>query len=191
MRRTIYVLSGLVTVFLILGCGYNTLKGKEGATTAAWKEVEQSSRQRLEIITSYIDTVEKYTSKDRQILREVETAACNAANAGIPSTPPNDTKLLMKFRNAQTELTRTLAQLLVIERNYPDLLADENYIALHEQIEAVESGINKAIASYNSAGHDFNISKNAFPHSLTNTLLLRYSDKETFRACEETTLVDG
>ena len=191
MRMAILALSGLLTFLFILGRGYNTLKGKEGVTIEAWKDVEKSSKQRLEIIRGYLDAVEKYASKDMQVLREVETAACNAASAGIPTTPPKSPQILLRFRNVQTELTRTLAQLLVIERNYPELLADANYIALHRRLEAAERCINNAIVAYNNAGHDFNTSRNAFPHSLTNALLLRYSEKETFKACEDAALVDG
>jgi LemA protein len=189
MKKTIFTVSGLFILIFIIGCGYNTLRAKEGKATRMWEDVELSSKERLLLVDSYLNIVQKYAPKEGKVLREVEAAVRNAADAGIPIIPPNSQQKLERFRNAQAELTRALAQIMVIEREYPKLMADSSFVAVHKQLETVESRINRAIINYNTASHDFNISKNTFPNFMANALLFRYNDKEPFSAGEKVKLV--
>jgi LemA protein len=188
MKKAIFTVSGLFILILIVGSGY-TLRAKEGKATSTWEDVELSSKERLLLVDSYLNIAQKYTPKEGKVLREVEAAVRNAANAGIPIIPPNSQQKLERFRNTQAELTRALAQLMVIEREYPKLIADSSFVALHNQLETVEYRINRAIINYNTASHDFNISKKSFPNFMANILLFRYNDKEPFGAGEKVKLV--
>lgn len=191
MRKTIFMLLGLFTLPLLFGCGYNTLKSKEVATSKAWNDLGFACRQRLELVVSYLEIVRKHEVKESKVLHDVETATHAAISAGCPITPPDTSQKLNRFREVQAELTKTLAHLQVVTGNYPELINDYSYITIQKRLEVVESHINEAITNYNSASHDFNTCKRTFPNSLTNALMLRYNDKEPFRASEKVKLVEG
>lgn len=189
MKKAIFTVSGLFILFFSIGCGYNTLKAKEGNATRMWVDVQLSSKERLLIVDSYLSIVQKYAPNEGKVLREVEEAVSNAADAGITIIPPNSQQKLEQFRNAQAELTRTLAHLMDIERKYPKLLADSSFVTVQTKLETVENRINRAIINYNTASHDFNISKKTFPNFMANALLFRYNDKEPFSGGEKVKLV--
>lgn len=191
MRGTIFTLIGLFTLPLLFGCGYNALKSKEVAASKAWNDLGFACRQRLELVTTYLDIVQKHAVKEKNVLHDVETAAHVAINTGCPITPPDTSQKLNRFRDVQAELTKTLARLQVITSNYPTLINDYSYITIQKRLEVVESHINEATNNYNSASHDFNTCKRTFPNSLTNALMFRYDDKEPFRASEKVKLVEG
>ena len=191
LRRTIFMFLGLSILPLLFGCGYNTLKSKEVATSKAWNDLGFACRQRLELVVGYLEIVQKHGVREKDLVQEVETATHGAISTGCPRTPPSTSQKLNRFRDTQAQLTKALARLQVISGSYPELLDDYSYIAIRKRLEVAENHINEAITSYNSASHDFNIYKRTFPNSLTNALLLRYHDKEPFRASEEAKLVEG
>lgn len=191
MRRTIFMLLGLFTLPLLFGCGYNTLKTKEVTASKAWNDLGFACRQRLELVVSYLEIVQKHADKEKNVLHDVETATHDAINTGCPIIPPDTSQKLNRFRDVQAELTKTLARLQVITSNNPELINDYSYITIQKRLEVVESHINEAITNYNSASHDFNTCKRTFPNSLTNALLLRYNDKEPFWASEKVKLVES
>lgn len=185
------MLVGLFTLPLLFGCGYNTLKSKEVTASKAWNDLGFACRQRVELVTTYLDIVREHAVTENKVLHDVETATHNAISAGCPITPPDTSHKLNRFRDVQAELTMALARLQVLTTNYPELINDYGYITIQKRLEVVESHINEATSTYNYASHDFNTCKRAFPNSLTNALLLRYNDKEPFSASEKVKLVEN
>ncbi|ACM21836.1 LemA family lipoprotein [Geotalea daltonii FRC-32] len=183
------VLIGLVAFLLISACGYNNLKAKEEQTNRAWNDLGFSCRQRVELAAVYIEALQRHISPQNDVVQQAEKTVKKAAREGCPITPPETSERLLKFRQVQTELSETLTRLHIFSSSQPSLLQDDSYLAIQKRMEKAESRLNEAIADYNFASHDFNISKRSFPHSMTNALLLRYRDKEPFVAGEDVKLL--
>lgn len=182
------ILIGMLALLLASSCGYNTLKVKEEQTNLAWSDLGYSCRQRVERAADYMEAVQRHVSPQTEVVLQAERAVQNAVREGCPAIPPSNPARLSRFRRVQTELTLALARLHILTGEYPRLLQDEGYIAVQKRMEQAENRLNEAITGYNLASHDFNVSKRSFPNSLTNTLLLRYSDKEPFNRGEQVEL---
>lgn len=178
------VLIGLLALLLVSACGYNNLKAKEEQTNKAWNDLGFSCRQRVKLAAVYIEALQRHVSPQNEAVQQAEKAVKIAAREGCPLTPPESSERLLKFRQVQTELSQKLAQLHIFSGRQPSLVQDDSYLAIQQRMEQAERRLNDAIADYNFASHNFNISKRSFPYSLTNALLLRYSDKEPFVAGE-------
>ncbi len=178
-------LIGLLALLLTTSCGYKTLKEKEEVTTKAWSDISFSCRQRLDLSAAYMDTIKRYISPQSEVLIKAERAIRNARLEGCPRTPPETSGNVQRFREVQAELTQALAQLQLATSNHSELLKDASFLTLHKRMDSLETRLNESIISYNASSHDFNVSKKCFPNSLTNALLLRYSDRKLFLGFEK------
>jgi LemA protein len=182
------VVIGMLALLLVSTCGYNTLRAKEAQTTLAWNDLGYSCRQRVERAVDYMEAVQRHVPPQNKAIRQVEDAVQMAVREGCPAMPPESPERLIKFRQVQTELTLALARLHLFTGDLPALMRDEGYVNVQKRMEAAENRLNEAITGYNLASHDFNVCKRSFPNSLTNILLLRYSDKEPFNRGEKVEL---
>ena len=73
---------------------------------------------------------------------------------------------IAKFQEAQGELSGALGRLLAITENYPDLKANENFVALQDELAGTENRIANARRSYNEVANDYNIMIQKFPKNI-------------------------
>ena len=144
---------------------YNNLVTSEEATTSAWSQVENVYQRRADLIPNLVATVKGYAAHESETLESVVAARAKATQVTID--PENlSTEEIAKYNDAQGELGNALGRLLLIQENYPDLKANENFRDLQAQLEGTENRIATERMKFNQAVKDYNTQIRRFPANI-------------------------
>jgi LemA protein len=136
----LWVVIGIVVLLLLyVVLTYNRLVRLRVRVDNAWSGIDVQLRRRYDLIPNLLETVKGYAAHERELFEAVTEARARALAAG---TVPDQAK-------AETEITRGLRQLLAVAEAYPQLRANENFLALQEELTATESKIAFARQFYN------------------------------------------
>ena len=183
MKRAVLKLVTLVmTLTLVSGCGYNSLQTKEEAVFKAWGDIESSLQRRADLIPNLVETVKGYAKHEKETLEAVINARAKATSVQITAKDLSNPAAMQQLQESQGGLNSALARLMVVAEQYPDLKANQNFLDLQTQLEGTENRINVARQRYNQAVETFNAAIRKFPESLTNKFLLHLERKEYFKA---------
>ena len=144
------------------------VKEQEGVQTA-WSQVENVYQRRADLIPNLVNTVKGYAAHESQTLEGVVNARAKATQLTVD--PENLTpEKLAAYQEAQGELGAALGKLLAIQENYPDLKANENFLALQSQLEGTENRISTERMKFNEAAKRYNVLIRVFPKSVIASL---------------------
>src|SRR5882757_4492035 len=133
------VLMGL----LVSGCGVNNIPSYEETAKARWAEVLNQYQRRADLIPNLVETVKGYAAHERQVLEEVTNARARATQTTVQIPPDvlTNPEAFKRFQEAQAALSGALGRLLAVSERYPDLKANQNFLALQSQLEGTENRI--------------------------------------------------
>ncbi|MBM4046594.1 MAG: LemA family protein [Planctomycetes bacterium] len=144
------VLGVVVLLVLWFVLGYNTLIRLRNQVKNAWSQIDVQLKRRHDLIPNLIETAKGYVKHERETLESVtkaRTAAVAASGRGAGEQA-----------KAEGALTAALSQFLVVVERYPDLKANQNFLALQEELSSTENKIgfsrqfyNDIVLSYNNA----------------------------------------
>lgn len=158
---------------LLSACGYNTIPTAEETAKAAWSEVLNQYQRRADLIPNLVETVKGYAAHEKDTLDAVVEARAKATQVTVTPETLQDPEAFKKFQDSQSGLTSALSRLLAITENYPDLKANQNFIALQAQLEGTENRIAVARRDYIQAVKDYNLTLRTFPSVLWATFWFR------------------
>ncbi|UVK41447.1 LemA family protein [Mesorhizobium sp. AR10] len=158
---------------LLAGCGYNTIPTAEENAKAAWSEVLNQYQRRADLIPNLVETVKGYAAHEKDTLDAVVEARAKATQITVTPETLNDPEAFKKFQDSQAGLTSALSRLLAVVENYPDLKANQNFLALQAQLEGTENRIAVARRDYILAVKDYNLTLRTFPSVLWATFWFR------------------
>lgn len=158
---------------LLAGCGYNTIPTAEENAKAAWSEVLNQYQRRADLIPNLVETVKGYASHEKDTLDAVVEARAKATQVTVTPETLNNPEAFKKFQDSQAGLTSALSRLLAVVENYPDLKANQNFLALQAQLEGTENRIAVARRDYIQAVKDYNLTLRTFPSVIWATLWFR------------------
>ncbi|MEN9432023.1 MAG: hypothetical protein RL206_942 [Bacteroidota bacterium] len=167
-RSTIILLSVLGGFVLILlwGIGaYNRLVGLSESTESQWANVQSAYQRRADLIPNLVSTVKGYADFEQSTLTDVIEARSKATSVQISADNLTPEKVA-EFQKAQGELKGALSRLLVSVERYPDLKANQNFLALQSQLEGTENRINVERDRFNEQVRTYNSSVKRIPTSL-------------------------
>jgi LemA protein len=149
----------LVLVVLIVVGGiasYNRFVSQRNLVRDAWANIDTELRRRYDLIPNLVEAVKGYAAHERELFERVAEARAGAMAAeGVDSQA-----------RAENEVTANLRQLLAVVENYPDLKANQNFLALQEELTATESKIAYARQFYNDQVMKLNTAIGTFPSNL-------------------------
>lgn len=165
---TIGVLAVIAVVAMSLVGRYNDLVGQEEGIDGAWAEVQNHYQRRADLIPNLVETVKGYAAHERETLDAVVSARARATQMTAELTPEalNDPQALQRFQQVQDGLSSALARLMVVVERYPDLKANQNFLALQDELAGTENRITVARRRFNEATQGFNASIRRFPASI-------------------------
>ncbi len=144
---------------------YNQMVVSDEYVQAAWSQVENVYQRRADLIPNLVNTVKGYAAHESETLESVVSARAKATQVTVDSenlTP----EALSQFNTAQGELTTALGRLLLIQENYPDLKANQNFLELQAQLEGTENRIATERMKFNEAAKAFNTGIRRFPDNI-------------------------
>jgi LemA protein len=137
---------------------YNNIVAQSETVDSSWAQVENQYQRRYDLIPNLVATVKGYAAHEADVLAQVTEARSRAGGVlNVSDDILNDPEAFRRFQDAQSELGSALQRLLVVSENYPELKANENFLALQDQLEGTENRIavernrfNEAVRNYNS-----------------------------------------
>ena len=116
----------VILVLWIIGA-YNGLVGLRNQVKNAWAQIDVQLKRRHDLIPNLIETVRGYMEHERGTLEAVTNARNLAQSAASSNASP------AARAEAEGQLSSALARLMVVVENYPNLKANENFLALQEE----------------------------------------------------------
>lgn len=148
---------------LLVGCGFNTIPTNKEKAHAAWSEVLNQYQRRSDLIPNLVETVKGYAQHEQAVLTGVVEARAKATQTNIDATMLNNPEAMQQFLNNQSNLTGALSRLMAVAENYPDLKANQNFLALQSQLEGTENRIAVARRDYIEAVRVYNTAIKTMP----------------------------
>jgi LemA protein len=174
----------------LAGCGINTIPTLQERAKAAWSEVLNQYQRRADLIPNLVETVKGYAAQESKVLTEVVEARAKATQVTLPPDILTNPDAFKRFQEAQSELSGALARLLAVVENYPDLKSNQNFLALHSQLEGTENRIAIARGNYITAVKDYNTEIRTIPGRWWRAVLYPGAEPmQNFTVAEETTKV--
>jgi LemA protein len=145
----------LPIVYVVLT--YNTLVALRNYIRDAWSNIDTELKRRYDLIPNLVATVKGYAAHEREIFERVtELRAQCMASQGRPQEQAVDENLLVA----------ALQRLLVVVENYPQLKADQHFLALHRELVNTEDRIQAARRFFNGNVRDYRNKCQTFPSNL-------------------------
>ncbi len=153
---TIILIAVAVLVLLYVIVTYNSLVRLRNRIQNAWAQIDVQLRRRYDLIPNLVETVKGYAKHERDTLEAVTEARANAINAQGP----------VEQARAENVISGALKSLFAVSEAYPDLKANQNFLALQEELSGTEGRISYARQYYNDAVLRLNTKIQSFPSNI-------------------------
>jgi LemA protein len=156
--------AGIVVVLLILvvllalfviGI-YNSLVGLRNQVDNAWSQIDVQLKRRHDLIPNLVETAKGYMTHERGTFEAITKARSQAMGA----------RTVTEAAKAEGALTEALSKFMLVVENYPDLKANQNFLAVQEELTSTENKIAFARQNYNDQVLFFNNKTQMFPSSI-------------------------
>ena len=152
----------LIVVALVVVVGlwvlalYNGLVRSRNRIESAWSQIDVQLERRHDLIPNLVETVKGYAAHEKDTLDRV----IQARHAGMNAQGP------VQQAQAENAITGALKSLFALSEAYPDLKANQNFLALQEELTGTEGKIAYARQFYNEEVRTYNTKTQTFPSAL-------------------------
>jgi LemA protein len=161
----LWVVLGIIVLLIVIGIAviagmYNTLVKLRNQVKNAWAQIDVQLKRRYDLIPNLVETVKGYRDFERETLEAVTKArnvAMQASSAGAGAAERG---------RAEGELSGALARLMVVVERYPELKANQNFLALQEELTSTENKISFSRQYYNDSVMRYNNQTQVFPSNI-------------------------
>jgi LemA protein len=149
----------VVIILLFLWGSYNGLVNARNLVKNAWAQIDVQLKRRYDLIPNLVETVKGYKNFERETLEAVTKARTAAQTASTSSD-------VAARSAAEGELSGALSRLMVVVEKYPDLKANQNFLALQEELTSTENKISFSRQAYNDQVLQYNNKTQQFPSTI-------------------------
>ncbi|HAK46001.1 MAG TPA: LemA family protein [Spirochaeta sp.] len=190
-RKAIKVIIPIAIVVILILIIYGSFKGTynkmvvmDEGVKASWSQVENVYQRRFDLIPNLVETVKGYAAHESDTFTEVAEARANAGGVMKMSDELlNDPAAFERFQQAQSTLGGALQRLLVVTENYPELKANQNFMALQDQLEGTENRIAVERKRFNEQVQSYNTYIKQFPRMIIANMT-GFDEKPYFEASQ-------
>lgn len=150
------VLGLLVLALLVAVTIYNRFVQLRNAADGAWSDIDVQLKRRYDLIPNLVETVKGYAAHEQSTFDQVTRARSRAMQASTPA----------ESARAEGDLTGVLKSLFAVAEAYPQLKANQNFLALQADLASIEDAIQSARRYYNAVVRDLNTQVESFPASV-------------------------
>jgi LemA protein len=145
----------VVLVFAAIGI-FNTLVVLRKRCESAWAQIDVQLKRRYDLIPNLVETAKGYLKHEREVLENVTKARQQAIDvSGVKAQA-----------QAENMLTGALRSLFAVAESYPDLKANQNMLALQEELASTENKISFSRQHYNETVRDYNTRIETIPSNI-------------------------
>lgn len=151
------IVLGLIVVLVLILIGiYNRLVGLRNQVDNAWSQIDVQLKRRHDLIPNLIETVKGYMTHERGTFEAITQARSQAMGA----------RNVAEAGKAEGLLGQALGRLMVSVESYPDLKANQNFLALQEELASTENKIGFSRQNYNDQVLYYNNKTQMFPSNI-------------------------
>jgi LemA protein len=151
------VLLGIIVLVVVWLVGmYNSLVGLRNQVKNAWAQIDVQLKRRHDLIPNLVETAKGYMQHERGTLESVTNARSKAMGADSVGDKAK----------AEGELSGAISRFMLVVENYPDLKANQNFLALQEELTSTENKIAFSRQAYNDQVLFYNNKIQMFPSSI-------------------------
>lgn len=152
-----WILIAIIVIIIIwFAASYNGFVKLTQHVKEAWSDIDVQLKRRYDLIPNLVETVKGYAAHESSTLEAVTEMRTRAMNATAPADKAD----------AENMLSGALKSLFAVSENYPNLKANENFVALQNELSDTENKIQAARRFYNSVVQDLNTKIQTFPSNM-------------------------
>ncbi|HLR77345.1 MAG TPA: LemA family protein [Balneolaceae bacterium] len=156
----------VIVILVIMGVSsYNNLVTQQETVDQAWAQVENQYQRRADLVPNLVNTVKGAADFEKSTLTDVVEARSKATSIQISADDLTEENI-QRFQKAQKQLSGALSRLMVTVERYPQLQANQNFLALQDQLEGTENRITTARMRFNRSAQEYNTSIQRFPTNI-------------------------
>ncbi len=144
---------------------YNGLVRSRYQVKNAWAQIDVQLKRRHDLIPNLVETAKGYMKHERETFDSITRARSQAVQAQGAA----------EQGKAEGQLNNALSRFMLVVENYPDLKANQNFLALQEELTSTENKVGFARQFYNDAVQKYNTRIESFP---TNTMAGMFGFKQ-------------
>ena len=162
------VFVAISAVFLFWGVSiYNGLVNLRNRFKNAFAQIDVQLKRRYDLIPNLVEVAKGYMQHERETLEAVIAARSGAVSASQQAAAdPSNAAAVGALAGAESALTGTLGRLFAVMEAYPDLKANQNMLALQEELASTENRIAFARQAYNDGVTNYNTARETFPSNI-------------------------
>lgn len=152
-----YIILAIIAVLIIwVVFAFNRLVSMRNNAKEAWSDIDVQLKRRYDLIPNLVNTVKGYATHESTAFEKVTQA--RAAAMGASS--------LADKGAAEASLAGALKSVFAIAEAYPELKANQNFLALQGELSDTENKIQAARRFYNGNVRDLNTTIQSFPGNI-------------------------
>jgi LemA protein len=133
---------------------YNGLVRIRNLVQEAWRQIDVELQRRHDLIPNLVESVKGYAKHERETLEAVTQARAAAAAPG--SSPAEQAA-------QENILTQALGRLFAVAEAYPQLMANQNFLQLQQELTNTEDRVAAGRRFYNANVRTLNTKIETFP----------------------------
>jgi LemA protein len=150
------IAAGLLLVILYVIGTYNVFVGLRNQVDNAWSQIDVQLKRRHDLIPNLVETCKGYMQHERGTFEAVTNARAQAMGA----------KSVSEAAKAEGALGEALSKFMLVVENYPELKANQNFLAVQEELSSTENKIAFSRQAYNDQAMFFNNRIQMFPSNI-------------------------
>ena len=163
-----WIVLGLIVLLAVWAIAiYNGLVAQRNRFQNAFAQIYVQLKRRYDLIPSLVETVKGYLAHEKGTLEAVIAARNGAVGAAQKAAAaPGDAAAMQGLAQAEGALTGVLGRLFALAEAYPDLKANQNMLALQEELTSTENKVSFARQAFNDAVMAYNTKRESFPDNV-------------------------
>ena len=163
-----WIFLGIVVVIAFWAVSiYNGLVALRNRFKNAFAQIDVQLKRRYDLIPNLVEVAKGYMAHERGTLEAVIAARNGAASAAQKAAAdPSDAKAIQGLATAEAGLSGAMGKLFALAEAYPDLKANQNMLAVQEELTSTENKISFARQAYNDTVMAYNTARESFPDTL-------------------------
>lgn len=149
----------IIVLLAVLGYGislFNRLVNARNRVSTAWSDIDVQLQRRYDLVPRLVTAVDQYASYERATLKAVTELRARA----------QATDSITEKGDAEEALSHSVHRLLALKESYPDLKANENFLALQDELVETENVLQFARRYYNGSVRDYNTLVESVPSNI-------------------------
>ena len=167
---TLIIVVAVIVLLIVLVIGiYNALIRLRNQVDNSWSQIDVQLKRRHDLIPNLVETAKGYMQHERGTFEAITQARSQAMGA----------KSVSEASKAEGALGEALSKFMLVVENYPDLKANQNFLAVQEELTSTENKISFARQSYNDQVLFFNNKIQMFPSNIVANVFI-YGRRDCF-----------